>query len=401
MTNYLTGFKCIKCGKEFSAGYNNYICDQCFQNLDAVYDYQEMGKTFNVESLKNNPKKDCWRYEPLFPFENIESVPTVDMTVTPLYKSMHLEKQTGLKEVYLKDDSRLPSASFKDRASSVVMAVAREKNVDVVCCASTGNAGCSWACMGAASGIEVIIYLPETAPRAKIAQIKVYGAVTRKVKGTYDDAYDLCVNDSLTNGYFNRCTGYNPFTREGKKSVSFEIWEQLGYKSPGSVFVPVGDGNIISGVWKGFRDLKELGLIDSMPQLIGVQSSGSDAVAKTVEKVESQKISHENIEVEVVSASTVADSISVDKPRDGIAAVRAIIETNGKAIRVADNDIINEIHYIASSMGIFSEPAGSTSVAGLKKLARDGKMDDIREPAVCLITGNGLKDIDAVLGDDE
>ncbi len=272
-----------------------------------------------------------------------------------------------------------------------MMAVAREKKVRVAAAASTGNAGCSWACMGAVGGIKVIIYVPESAPKAKIAQLKVYGADIRMVHGTYDNAYDLCVSDSHTEGYFNRCTGYNPYTREGKKSVSFEIWEQLGYNAPGAVFVPVGDGNIISGVWKGFRDLKELNLIDKLPELIAVQSENSDAVARTIEKV---RKSPENLKLETVKATTIADSISVDKPKDGLAAIRAVIETKGKAVRVSDKEIIENIFYIASSSGVFTEPAGATSVAGLRKLSLQ---DKVREPVVCLLTGNGLKDVEVVL----
>ncbi len=391
MKNYLIGFKCIGCGKLFPSSYENYICDECFENIDALYDYKEISKVFSVQYLRANPQRDIWRYKPLFPFEDIKYIPPVDMSLTPLYRSSKLQKDTGLSGVYLKDDTRLPTASFKDRASSVVMAVAREKKVRVAAAASTGNAGCSWACMGAVGGIKVIIYVPESAPKAKIAQLKVYGADIRMVHGTYDNAYDLCVSDSHTEGYFNRCTGYNPYTREGKKSVSFEIWEQLGYNVPGAVFVPVGDGNIISGVWKGFRDLKELNLIDKLPELIAVQSENSDAVARTIEKV---RKSPENLKLETVKATTIADSISVDKPKDGLAAIRAVVETKGKAVRVSDKEIIENIFYIASSSGVFTEPAGATSVAGLRKLSLQ---DKVREPVVCLLTGNGLKDVEAVL----
>lgn len=397
MTNYLNGFKCIRCGKVFPSNYDGYICNECLNNLDALYDYNEISKVFSISLLKDNLRNDVWRYKPLFPFKNIESVPPLDMSVTPLYKNKKFGKDMELDGIYLKDDTRLPSGSFKDRAGSVVMAVAREKGIQVVSCASTGNAGCSWACMGAACGIKVVIYIPKTAPRAKIAQLKVYGAEILIVDGTYDKAYDLCVNESSTNNYFNRCTGYNPFTREGKKSVSFEIWEQLGYKAPGSVFVPVGDGNIISGVYKGFRDLMEMNLIDKYPQLIAVQSENSDAVVRTLEKIKYPGVVPGEIEIESVSATTRADSISVDRPRDGLAAVKAVVDTSGRGVRVSDEEIIESIYYIASSSGIFTEPAGAASVAGLRKLVSQKEHKDLRRPIVCLLTGNGLKDIDAVL----
>jgi threonine synthase len=396
MENYLTGFRCLYCDKEFAADYEGYICDACGQNLDAMYDYEAIGNVFSVEALKENHQYDVWRYKPLFPFKDMKYIPPLQMSLTPLYKCTKLEQDTGLKNVYLKDDTRLPSGSFKDRAGSVVMTVAREKNVKGYACASTGNAGCSWACMGAACGVKVTIYVPKAIPKGKLAQLKVYGADVRIVDGNYDRAYDLCAKECLEKGFFNRNTGYNPYTREGKKSVAFEIWEQLGYKAPGAVFVSVGDGNIISGTWKGFRDLKALNLIDQMPQIVAVQSDKSDAVIRTIEKMRETGVSRVK-EVEVVSATTRADSISVDQPRDGLAAARAVLETDGKAVRVSDEEILDNIPYIAAATGIFAEPSASTSVAGLRKFAAQDDITILRDPVVCLVTGNGLKDIGAVL----
>jgi threonine synthase len=396
MENYLTGFKCLYCDKEYPADYDGYICDACGQNLDALYDYDAIGKVFSVQHLKENPRDDVWRYKPLFPFKDLKYTPPLKLSLTPLYRCEQLERETGLQNVYLKDDTRLPSGSFKDRAGSVVMTVAREKGVKGYACASTGNAGCSWACMAAACGVKATIFVPKTIPKGKLAQLKVYGADVRIVDGNYDMAYDLCTKESLENGYFNRNTGYNPFTREGKKSVAFEIWEQLGYKAPGAVFVSVGDGNIISGVWKGFRDLKALNLIDRMPQIVAVQSDQSDAVIRTIEKMQETGVSRVK-EVEVVNATTRADSISVDKPRDGLAAARAVLETDGYAVRVSDDEILDNIFYLASSTGIFAEPSGVASVAGIRKFAETQEQTLLREPVVCLVTGNGLKDIGAVL----
>ncbi len=395
MANYHTGFTCLECGAEYPADYADYICSKCSGKLDADYDYQGISEEFSVEVLKQNYNSQVWRYSPLFPFADVENVPRLYMEVTPLYRARDLENKTGTGAVYLKDDSRMPSASFKDRASSVVMTVAIEKGIDKVACASTGNAGCSWACMGAACGMPVIIFVPASAPKAKIAQLEVYGADVRKVDGTYDEAFQLCVEECEEHGYFNRNTGFNPFTREGKKSVSFEIWEQLGFQAPGSVFVPVGDGNIISGVWKGFRDLKQLGLIDSLPAIFAVQSDSSAAIARTVEKINSGRETSEDFEMETVSASTRADSIAVDSPSDGVAAVRSVVETGGDAVTVSDDEILDTIPELASSTGIFAEPAGVTSITGLKEFSSN--QGEIPTPAVCLVTGNGLKDVEAVL----
>lgn len=396
MENYLTGFQCLYCDKIFPAEYDGYVCDECSQNLDALYDYEAMGKVFSVQHVKENPRLDVWRYKPVFPFADLQFAPPVDLSLSPMYKVAQLERDTGFQHVYVKDDTRQPSGSFKDRASSVVMAVAREKGVNGYACASTGNAGCSWACMGAACGVKVSIYVPKTIPQGKLAQLRVYGADVRIVDGNYDLAYDLCTKESLERDYFNRNTGYNPFTREGKKSVAFEIWEQLGYTAPGSVCVSVGDGNIISGVWKGFRDLKALGLIDQLPQIVAVQSDKSDAVIRTLEKIRESGGTRVK-DVEVVNATTRADSISVDQPRDGLAAVRAVLETGGFAVRVSDEEILDHIFYIASATGIFSEPSGSASVAGLRRFAAEQDVTALRQPVVCLVTGNGLKDVGAVL----
>ncbi|MFC2091826.1 pyridoxal-phosphate dependent enzyme [Elusimicrobiota bacterium] len=397
MTNYMSSLECLRCSAEFSPGYEGYICSNCGSNLDVRYDYDSISSVFSIDILLKNKRRDIWRYESLYPFEDMKYVPGLDMSLTPLYRNVSLEEETGLKEVYLKDDTRLPSGSLKDRAGAVVMTVAREKGKEVISCASTGNAGCSWACMAAACGVKVVIYVPHSAPRAKIAQLKVYGAEVNIVDGNYDAAYDLCVGESCRLGYFNRCTGYNPYTREGKKSVSYEIWEQLGYRVPGAVFVPVGDGNIISGVWKGFRDLFELKLTDNMPRLYAVQSSRSDAIVKTLKKIKSKKdIRFEDVNIEPVNASTRADSISVDSPRDGIAALRSVLETNGDGICVEDEYILTNIYYLAGISGIFAEPAGVTSVAGLRHFICTNE-EEISGPVVCLITGNGLKDVDAVL----
>jgi threonine synthase len=394
MTNYLTGFKCINCLKVFPEDYEGYICDKCHNNLDAVYDYKSMADEFSINKLKEYIYNDVWRYKPLFPFFDIHSVVQLSLPVTPLYRFNMPETDI---EVFLKDDTRQPSASFKDRASAVIAAVASEKSKTIIACASTGNAGASMACIAAASGLKAIVYVPKRAPEAKIAQMKVYGADVCLVDGKYDDAYDLCVEDSIKNNYFNRCTGYNPYTREGKKSVSFEIWEQLGYKAPGTVIVPVGDGNIISGVYKGFKDLKELGLIGEIPQLIGVQSEKSSAIVKTLEKLNGLDNIPETIKIETVQASTVADSISVDRPRDGLAAVKAIFESSGFAIQVSDDEIIESIYAISAATGVFPEPAGAASIAGLKKMISTGSIENIRRPVVCLVTGSGLKDVGAVL----
>ncbi len=215
----------------------------------------------------------------------------------------------------------------------------------------------------------------------------MFGSSVIAVQGTYDNAYDLCLEATAEYGWYNRNTGYNPFTREGKKTVSFEICEQMGWECPDKVFVPVGDGNMISGVWKGFVDLEAIGFIDRKPQLVACQAQNSDAVKRAFES---------DGTIRPVSGETVADSISVGFPRDGDAALMAIHESEGFALAVSDDAIINAIPEMARSAGIFAEPAGVAAYAALKKAVKD-HMVNPEEKIVVLVTGNGLKDIDTAM----
>jgi threonine synthase len=297
-----------------------------------------------------------------------------------------------LKNLWIKDESPNPTASFKDRASAIVVARAAEIGADVIVAASTGNAGAALAGMAAAVGVKAVIFAPRTAPPAKIAQLLVFGARVLLVDGTYDQAFDLSIQASEEFGWYNRNTGFNPFTAEGKKTAAFEIWEQVirslpQQGQPLTIFIPVGDGNIISGVHKGFKDLDAMGWLRQMPRIIGVQSEGSAAVANAFYKG--------NEEIEAVHADTLADSISVDLPRDGVRALRAARETGGTYLTVPDEDILAAVAELGW-VGIFAEPAAAAAYAGLVKAVDDGilKPDD---PTLVLNTGSGLKDVKAAM----
>ncbi len=271
---------------------------------------------------------------------------------------------------------------------------ARETGAKVLCGASTGNAGSSMACLAASVGMPCVIFVPEKAPAAKIAQLLIFGATVLAVKGTYDDAFDLCMEVCAKRGWFNRNTGHNPFTREGKKTAAFELYDQLG-KIPDWVVVPTGDGNILAGIWKGFRDLKESGIAHRMPKMLCAQSEESNAISTAAWKLQQAGAASpdwKNVEIAPVAATTVADSISVDIPRDGLAAVRAVMESGGAAVTVPDAEILAAIPELARGAGVFAEPAASCAWAGLKKAARDGLVKP-DETVVCMITGNGLKDV--------
>jgi threonine synthase len=309
-----------------------------------------------------------------------------------LYTPHALAAKLGLEHFWIKDEGRNPTGSFKDRASSIVVARAREIGAEIIVTASTGNAGAALAGMSAAVGQKAIIFAPKTAPQAKVAQLLVYGAKVILVDGNYDSAFDLTIEAAQEFGWYCRNTGYNPFTAEGKKTGALEIWEQICLNLPSdsrplSVFVSVGDGNIISGLHKGFKDLMALGWLKSMPRIFGIQSDQSAAVANAYfAGIE---------EIIPISATTIADSISVDLPRDGVRAIRAARETNGAYITVADEEIIAGIGELGK-YGIFAEPAGSTAFVGLKKALATGEIS-AEDPVVVINTGNGLKDIRAAM----
>ncbi|MFH1619404.1 MAG: threonine synthase [bacterium] len=379
--------QCIRCGKEHKISETNYTCLTCEGNLQVVYDYNLIKKRLTYKSLEENPDKSIWRYLDILPVASIKNVPPVHVGWTPLYKAEKLGQNLGLSNLHIKDEGRNPSASFKDGASAVAVARALELKQKVITAASTGNAASSLACLTGSIDVKTVIFVPVTAPAPKIAQLLVFGAVVITVKGTYDDAFDLCVKASTEYGWYNRNTGYNPFTREGKKTCSFEICEQMDWEAPDKVFVPVGDGNIISGIWKGFRDFNKLGIIEKLPQLVAVQAENSNAIKLALEG---------DGEIRPVSGKTVADSISVSLPRDGAAAVQAIKESGGFAVSVTDQEIISAIPEVARGANVFPEPAAAASYAGLKKAVKAGQVKD-GESVVLLITGSGLKDIDSAM----
>ncbi|NMC29749.1 MAG: threonine synthase [Pelolinea sp.] len=387
-------YRCSVCQTIFEPQDVFYTCPHDGGNVDVLLDYDSLKTQSLVDPITQSRDFSIWRYLPLLPVADpgFERTPLHSVGWTPVYESPVLSRQAGLKKLWIKDDGRNPTASYKDRASAVVVARAGEVHADVVVTASTGNAGAALAGMAAACGRKAIIFAPKTAPQAKIAQLLVFGAQVILVDGNYDQAFDLSVAASQEFGWYCRNTGYNPFTAEGKKTAAFEIWEQIllsheKFDKDICVFVSVGDGNIISGIHKGFKDLKELGLIASLPRIFGIQSEGSSAIANAFDaKTE---------EIKPVHATTLADSISVDLPRDGLRAVRAATQTNGAFIKVSDQEILAAIGKLGKA-GIFSEPAGATAYAGVLKASAEGLVDE-NDPVVCMITGSGLKDVKAAM----
>jgi len=391
----VAGFRCIHCGLESGFEFPVYRC-ACGGNLEVQFDFTKVRRLLRRPGNDDLARMGHFAYLPLLPVTE-EGASHISLPIggSPLVSRPELAHALGFGQLLLKDDTRLPSASFKDRASSVLVAMAAERGIQRVCTASTGNAGCSMACLCADAGLEAIVFVPATAPKAKVAQLQFYGARVVKVDGTYDDAFDLCWAMSQKHGWLNRSTGWNPFTREGKKTVSFEIVQQLGWQVPDAVLVPVGDGNILSGVWKGFRDLLDTGFTDRMPRLVAVQSNASNAISEAVARVRGGVAPADSIRP--VRATTRADSISVDLPRDGVAAVRAVTETGGEVVEVSDDEIRQAVAFLARRTGIFAEPAGATAYAGFARWAQR-QPDAARQTVVCLVTGNGLKDVEAAAG---
>ncbi len=397
--NKFTGYRCSLCGREYLPGQVTYTCLQDGGNLDVVLDFDALRAKYQPEDITSRTDPSLWRYLPLLPVPEPpgEATPLHAAGWTPVFALPRLAESLGLKHLWLKDESRNPSASFKDRASAILVARAREIKAEVVVTASTGNAGAALACMAAAVGQKAIIFAPKSAPPAKVAQLLVFGAKVILVDGTYDDAFDLTVQASQEFGWYCRNTGYNPFTAEGKKTAALEIWEWAVKESkltglPDldtrlSVFVSVGDGNIISGIHKGFKDLYTLGWIPRVPRIIGVQAEGSAAIANAFRDGTET--------ITPVSATTLADSISVDLPRDGVRAIRAARDTGGTYVTVKDESILQAIADLGK-MGIFAEPAGATAYAGLVQAAGTGLVGS-DDPILVLNTGSGLKDVRAAM----
>ncbi len=389
---HLSGFRCLSCGHEEPASFTGMLCPACEGNLDVLYNYSAIDPhNWMIE------REDIFRYAALLPISALSLTPVQRVGHTPLHHATRAGAALGLNHLYVKDDGLNPSGSFKDRAGAVALVVARERKAGRIAVSTTGNAGSSMAALAGGVDYPCAVFVPASAPPAKLAQILAFGVKVIAVRGTYDQAYDLCEEVCELRGWFNRNTGYNPFTREGKKTCSFEIWEQLGGTAPDHLFVGTGDGNIISGIWKGFRDLLALGLIEKMPRLYACQSEKSAAVTTAVRaaRLAGGTPDWKTLELPTVQANTLADSIAVDYPSDGIAAVRAVIETGGDAIAVSDQQILDAIPDLARSTGVFAEPAATACWAAMKHAVRAGRIG-ADEKVVCVVTGNGLKDIASV-----
>lgn len=386
--DHVKSLKCLICGEEYAPGEVDYVCPKHGDEgiLDVQYDYGRIGRAISPQTLAQDPNHTIWRYRPLLPIAPASPLPPLTVGWTPLYDGPRLAAGLGLRQVWVKDEGREPSASLKDRASAIAVVKGRERGAEVITTASTGNAGAALSALCASVGQRNVIFVPESAPPAKIAQLLVYGSTVMLVRGTYDDAFVLCSQAAKEFGWYNRNTGYNPYMTEGKKTAALEICEQLGWQPPDRIFVSVGDGCVIGGVHKGLKDLLALGWIDRMPRLMGVQAAGSAAL------YDAWRNGVDAMSMTPIDAHTIADSISAGLPADRIKALAAVRATGGAYVKVSDEEILAAIPALARGSGVFAEPAGAAAYAGLVKAVADGLVDP-SERIVVLSTGNGLKDI--------
>ena len=398
-------YKCFNCGREFSSELIekefHYLCPECGTTeknrpltgvLVVKYNYEDLNKNISKDKfLKNEPGK-FWLYPELWPLEFFagEEIPkgisNKELNRLSLSNSSFLEFNFNGYPIFILDETRNPTLSYKDRASIITAIKGIQLSVKEIATASTGNAGSSLAGISARLGINSHIFVPKNIPDAKRIQIQSFGAKIYKVDGTYDDAFDLCLEISSAKKWYNRNTAYNPLTIEGKKSAAYDIFIYSKGKIPDIIFVPVGDGVILSGVYKGFQELLLLGWIEKLPQFIAVQAEGSNALVRYIKTGK----------FEFIPAETIADSISAGAPRNLFMAAAAIKNSGGNAISVTDNEIISAQKFIAREFGILSEPSSAAAMAGYIKL-KNGNQINEKDKVLLLNTGNGLKDTNSLL----
>lgn len=381
----VTNLACLKCGRGHRPGVPVYVCAApgCGGLLEVEYDYAGIAGAVDRDALAADPARTIWRYAPLLPVAAGGPRPPLAVGGTPLYRARRLSTELGIPDLWVKDDGLNPTGSLKDRASAVAVAQALEAGHTTVACASTGNAASSLAGNAASVGLRSVIFVPARAPAGKLTQLLVFGAHVVSVEGSYAEAFSLSEVAIAEHGWYNRNAAINPYLVEGKKTVAYEVAEALGWKAPDWVAVSVGDGCTLAGVYKGFNDLVQLGWLDRMPRLLGVQAEGCAPIYTALKAGRPLVPTAEN---------TLADSIAVGSPRNPDKAMRAIRESHGAMVAVSDADILDSIRLLGRTTGVFGEPAGAAGLAGLRQAYRCG-LANPEERAVVLVTGNGLKDI--------
>jgi len=376
--------RCSECGALYEERPDLLVCDVCSRQQERG------GVTRGVLEVVLDALSTSWSapIEEMLPLGPDDVLPPLQVGATPLLPVPGLRQALGLPHLWVKDDTRNPSGSTKDRASALVVAKARGYGFETVAAASTGNAATALAAVGAAAGMRVVVLVPGSAPEAKLVQMSAYGARVLAVDGSYDDAFELCLEACRRFGWYNRNTALNPYTIEGKKTAAVEIAKSLAPRDEADVvIVPTGDGVILAGLAKGFADLVDAGLLRRPPRLLAVQPAGSAGIVRAWEQ------RADTVEP-VAGAHSVADSLTVEVPRNALLCLRRIRESGGAAVQVSDAAILEAIADLARHTGVFAEPAAAAALAGLRAALDQGHVER-DERIVLLVTGTGLKDVRA------
>ena len=394
--SYVERLVCSKCGTSYEPGENPVMCrKKDLGRLDLIYDYDSVSEKLTRSSLRSRDARDVWRYEELLPVRARFAV-RLGEGGTPLIRAGRLGEKTGVKGLYLKDETRNPSASFKDRAMAVGIAKAVEMGKGDVAIASSGNAAASLAAYSAAAGIHCHAFVPPDAATGKIAQLLLYGASIIKC-GQVKEGEDATVQAMLAAvdrfGYYP-CPSFgpfNPYQVEGPKTMAYELYEQRGWEELDAILVPTGSGCLLTGIWKGVSDFKELDLIKSLPRIIAVQPTGNEALVRAIRR----GTGLDGL-VPEPHPESVAGGLLDPYPWDGDAAIEGVKRTRGSGVSVADREILRSVKELAAYEGIFAEPSGAAGLAGLERLLSEGTIDSHDRVAV-LVTGSGLKEPDRII----
>ena len=382
-------FACSECGARFAEREARYVCPACARGQVPGTPTRGVLRVELDEPPRRWPEAPLDSPEALAAFLPVQAalLPPLPVGGTPLLAVPRLRRELGMRRLWLKDDGRNPSGSTKDRASLLVVAKAIEYGCGTVATASTGNAASALAAVAAAAALRAVVFVPASAPPAKLVQCAAYGARLVPIDGSYDDAFELSLAACERFGWYNRNTAFNPFTIEGKKTAALEIAAALAPEQPDVVLVPTGDGVIVAGVAKGFADLVQGGLIARAPRLVAVQPEGSAALARALRDGAATI-------TPVAGAHSVADSLVVGTPRNAGLALREVRATGGGGVIVSDAAIVTAIARLAAATGVFAEPAAAAVFAGLEAALEQGLIGR-DERVVLLVTGSGLKDVPA------
>ncbi len=383
--SFVLALKCKSCGREYAVEPRN-VCDFCFGPLEVAYDYDAMARVVSKERIAAGPLS-MWRYEDLLPVDHADAV-DINAGFTPLLRCKNLGRKLGLENLYIKNDSVNPSFSFKDRVVTVAATKAKEFGFDTLACASTGNLACSVAAHAARAGMKAVVFIPADLERGKVVGAAIYNPTLVAVDGSYDEVNRLCseVADNYPWAFLN--INVRPYYAEGSKTLGYEVAEQLGWQTPAHAVVPGASGSMFTKIWKGFHEFSSMGLIGNVKtQMHLTQAEGCSPIVEAYNA--------NTLHVRPVRPDTVAKSLAIGNPADGIFALKTIQESGGTATAVPENEIVEGVQLLAEMEGIFTETAGGVVISGLRHLVNQGRIKP-DELTVAYITGNGLKTLEAV-----